>query len=64
VFIGTTQGLIVYDGVNPIDDANSYTLFSTSNILPVNNIRGVCFDKETGYLILATDAGIIIFKYK
>lgn len=60
VFIGTNNGLIVYNGWD-IDRLESYTRYSTADGLPFNNIRAIAYDKERAGLWLASDAGGIAF---
>lgn len=61
VFIGTNNGLIVYDG-GRVDDEKSYKLYNTTNGLPSINIRSICVDKKRNRILLATDSGIVIWK--
>ena len=58
VFIGTTKGLIVFNGVGKIDDPTSYNLYTTatSNISS-DNILGGANDRDTVQWV-ATDNGI------
>ncbi len=72
VFMGTTNGLLVYDGRNPINEAASYTLYSKTDIIPgspyvvidsnmsSNNIKGGVSNK--GEQWIATDNGIMRVK--
>ena len=59
-YIGTTQGLVVCDGIN-VDDIASYTLFTTANGLPSNNITALAVDRLRKKLVIATDKGITIW---
>jgi len=63
IFIGTTTGLIIYNGTGPINDLKSYKKLSIEQGLPSNNIRGICYDENLKRLILATDAGVAIIEY-
>lgn len=59
VFIGTTQGLIVYNGIGPVNSVNSYTLYTTANnALISNNILGGVAERDSVQWI-ATNAGIM-----
>jgi hypothetical protein len=58
VFIGTTNGLIVYNGVGAIDNATSYTLYTAENSgIASNNITGGANEKDSIQWV-ATNAGI------
>ena len=61
VYIGTNSGLIVYTGGQPIDNDSAFTLYSTSNGLPSNNIKSIAIDTMRQKIILATDAGVIFW---
>jgi hypothetical protein len=61
VYIGTNSGLIVYTGGQPIDNDSAFTLYSTNNGLPSNNIKGIAIDTMRQKIILATDAGVIFW---
>jgi hypothetical protein len=59
VFIGTSQGLIVYGGTGPVNSVNSYTLYTTANqALISNQIYGGISEKDSIQWI-ATSAGIM-----
>jgi hypothetical protein len=59
VFIGTSQGLIVYGGKGPVNSVASYTLYTTSNnALIANQILGGVSEKDSVQWI-ATSAGIM-----
>lgn len=59
VFIGTTNGLLVYKGNGNVAMDTSYKFYTMTNIsLPSNNITGCVIDKG-GALWLATGAGIV-----
>ncbi len=58
VFIGTNKGLLIYNGTGKIDDATSYTLYTTGNSdIASNNILGGVNDYDSIQWV-ATDAGI------
>ena len=72
VFMGTDKGLIVYNGYGPVDDPNSYKLYTnyeygTGNQRNVfdttmlsNNIKGGCADPNNAHRSwIATDTGIM-----
>lgn len=56
IWIGTTAGLIKIDGGN-IQNAARWTIYTTAQGLPSNNIRGICFDANNT-MWCTTDAGI------
>lgn len=59
VFIGTTQGLIVYGATGPVNNVSSYTLYTTANnALISNQILGGVSEKDSIQWI-ATSAGIM-----
>jgi hypothetical protein len=61
VYIGTTSGIIVYTAGKPLNKDSAFTLYSTSNGLPSNNIKGIAIDTMRQKIILATDAGVIFW---
>ncbi len=59
VFIGTSKGLIVYNGVGPVQSVSSYTLYTTSNSsLPTNQVNGGASEKDSVQWV-ATAGGIL-----
>lgn len=62
VWIGTTKGLLVYDGLGSFDDCASFTLYTTAHNLPSNNITDVAYDELRQEVWLATDAGVCRLK--
>lgn len=62
IFIGTTKGLIVFNGVGKVDDASSYTLYTTatSNISSDNVLGGVNVRDTVQWV--ATDNGLTRIK--
>ncbi len=73
VFMGTTNGLLVYDGRGPANDVSSYTLYSKTNVISgspyvvvdenmVSNkiTAGVSQDDDTQWM--ATDNGIMTIR--
>jgi ligand-binding sensor domain-containing protein len=60
VYIGTTNGLIVYEG-GPVDSMKSYRLYDTLDGLPSNVIRGIAIDTFTHTIAIATANGIAIW---
>ena len=64
IWIGTTKGLLIYDGVGSLTNCNSYTLYTTENGLPSNNITDVAFDNVNGNIWLTTDNGVCSFENK
>lgn len=73
VFMGTNNGLLVYDGKGPVDYISSYTLYSKSKVIDdlykpymivdenmtSNNIIAGCSENENGDQWIATDNGIM-----
>lgn len=64
VWIGTTKGLLVFDGTGSLTNCNSYTLYTTENGLPSNNVTDVAFDNVNGNIWLTTDNGVCSFESK
>jgi pimeloyl-ACP methyl ester carboxylesterase len=58
VYIGTTTGLLVFDGGGAVDDTTRYIRYTTTDGLPSNNITGLAYDTAKGRLLIASDAGI------
>ncbi len=56
VFLGTTGGLLVYDGHGDLKQDSSYTLITTLDGLSSNNIKGVT--TGGGYVYVVTDQGV------
>lgn len=40
-YIGTTGGILIYNGLEPINDSANYTLINQSKGLPSNNVTGI-----------------------
>lgn len=57
VFIGTTNGLVVFNGNDPALEAN-YRRVLFEDQLTTNNVTALCVDYELGKLVIATDLGI------
>lgn len=62
VYIGTTNGLVVYDNGGELTDTIFYKRLTTADGLPSNNITGVAYDKAGGRVVLTTDAGVVFWK--
>lgn len=60
IYFGTDKGLLVFEGLDP-QIVDNYKLYTTSNGLPTNNINGISFNKSNNEIILATDAGVVIW---
>ena len=59
VFIGTSKGLIVYNGSGPVQNVNSYTLYTTqNNSLISDNITAGVSERDSVQWI-ATSAGVM-----
>jgi hypothetical protein len=58
ILIGTTAGLLIYDGAGDFTLCTSYGFYNSQNGLPSNNITDVTYNKITKQIWLATDAGI------
>lgn len=57
VFIGTTAGLVMFNG-SDVNDVNNFRLFTTTDGLPSNNVTALAVDTVMGKLIIGTDNGI------
>jgi len=70
VYIGTSNGLVVFNNGGDVTDVNSYTRLTTTDGLgnptglASNNITGAVYDYGSGRMILTSDAGVIFLKYK
>lgn len=58
IWMGTTQGILVYDGVGPLTDCKSYTLYNTTNGLPHNNVTDIAYDLERQEVWFTSPAGV------
>jgi hypothetical protein len=63
IYIGTNNGLIVFDNGGDVTDTTSYKRITTSDGLPSNNITGVAYDKAAGRMLITSDAGVTFMKY-
>jgi hypothetical protein len=64
VYIGTSSGLVVFNG-GPTNDLASYTLFTTTNGLPSNSVQAIAidtFNKDPYFVKLATSGGVVFWK--
>jgi hypothetical protein len=57
VFIGTNNGLVMFNGVN-VNDVNNFRLFTTLDGLPSNNVTALAVDSVMGKIIIGTNNGI------
>ncbi|HMO61935.1 MAG TPA: hypothetical protein PKC39_06790 [Ferruginibacter sp.] len=64
IYIGTSTGLVVFDGGGEVTDSSHYTRLTTADGLPSNNITGLAYDKAKGRMLIATDAGIAFWTVK
>jgi hypothetical protein len=62
VYIGTTNGLIVYNGGGQVDEPINYIRYTTDDSLLSNNITGVAYDYKNGRVLLTTPSGISFMK--
>jgi triacylglycerol esterase/lipase EstA (alpha/beta hydrolase family)/uncharacterized protein (DUF427 family) len=58
IYIGTSTGLVVFDGGGAVTDPTRYTRYTTTDGLPSNNITGLAYDTAKGRLLIASDVGI------
>ncbi|MEP7108839.1 MAG: N-acetylmuramoyl-L-alanine amidase, partial [Ferruginibacter sp.] len=61
VYFGTLYGLVSYKPGSALDDADSYTLYTTAQGLPNNNVQGICIDTLRKKLWVATGDGIALW---
>lgn len=61
VYIGTSNGLIVYRNGKALDIPSSYKRYTTVEGLPSNNIRGLAVDTLRKRILVATDNGIVFW---
>jgi ligand-binding sensor domain-containing protein len=66
VYIGTSNGLLIFNGGSAVDNPVGWTRLTTDDGLLSNNVTGVAYDYKNGRVLLTTDAGIsfMIPKYK
>ncbi len=62
VYIGTSNGIVVFNDGGDVTDTSSYTLITTANGLPSNNITGLAYDKAGGRMLVASDAGVTFWQ--
>ena len=58
IWIGTTQGILVYDGVGKLTTCSSYTLYNTTNGLDNNNVTDIAYDKEHQEVWITHSGGV------
>ncbi|MCU0405150.1 MAG: hypothetical protein MUE99_11445, partial [Chitinophagaceae bacterium] len=58
VYIGTSNGLVVFNGGGQVNDPANYRRFTTDDGLLSNNITGVAYDYKNGRVLLTSPAGI------
>ena len=58
IWIGTNNGLLVYDGVGSLTECSSYTLYNTTNGLPSNNVTDIAYDLLNQEVWITSDAGV------
>lgn len=58
IWMGTTNGLLVYDGVGFLNECTSYVLYTTADSLPSNNVTDVAYDISRQNVWIATDNGV------
>lgn len=64
VYIGTTSGLVVFDGGGNVNDSTFYQRLTTADDLPSDNITGLAYDKQNGRIIFCSDAGVTFWTVK
>ena len=64
IYIGTSNGLVVFDGGGAVDNAANYKRLTIAEGLASNNITGVCYDKFRGVVLLTSDAGVTFYSVK
>lgn len=62
VYIGTTNGLIMYKAGHPIDELASYIRYTTADGLPSLNVKAIAIDTLRDKLLICTDNGIAFWK--
>jgi hypothetical protein len=63
IYIGTSNGLVVFDNGGDVTDTTFYKRITTADGLPSNNITGVVYDKSGGRMLLTSDAGVSFMKF-
>lgn len=58
VYIGTNNGLVVFNGGGQVNDPTNYIRLTTQDGLMDNNITGVAYDRKNGRVLLTSSSGI------
>ncbi len=58
VYIGTNNGLIVFNGGGQVNEPENYIRYTTNEGLLDNNITGIAYDKKNGKILLTSPSGI------
>jgi len=58
IWMGTTLGILVYDGVGPLTECKSYTLYNTTNGLASNNVTDIAYDLNRQEVWITSSAGV------
>lgn len=58
VYIGTSHGLLIFNGGSAVDNPVGWTHLTTEDGLLSNNVTGVAYDYKNGRVLLTTNAGI------
>ncbi len=61
VYIGTSAGMLVYNG-GSVTDTASYKLYTAADGLPSSNVKGICIDSIGSRVLISTDNGIAFWK--
>lgn len=66
IYIGTNNGLLIFNDGGEIDDRSSYTRLTTDDDLMHNNVTGLAYDKKYGRILITSPAGVsfMTVKYK
>ena len=62
IWIGTTNGLLVFNGAGQLDDCASYALYGTAQNLPGNNVTDIAYDTSRLEVWVTTNAGICLLQ--
>ncbi|MDA3615511.1 ligand-binding sensor domain-containing protein [Polluticaenibacter yanchengensis] len=58
IWIGTTNGLLVFNGAEDLNDCKNYKLYTIANGLRSNNVTSIAYDKFKGEIWLTHSEGV------
>lgn len=58
IWVGTTAGIFVYDGISSLDSVSSFKLLTTANGLPTNSITDIAVDTARSHIWITSGSGV------